>query len=82
MVRSRSLLFIHEVRLYPILGEQEGLVKREGEKIGIPERKSKKNGRTEAEKNVAPYVGQAAHTGGYWEVRQQWQLKGQVEAGL
>ena len=79
MVRSRSLLFIHEVRLYPILGEQEGLVKREGEKIEIPERKSKKNSRTEAEKNVAPHVGQA---GGYWEVRQQWQLKGQGEAGL
>lgn len=40
------------VSLDLVLGEQEGLVKMEGEKIGIPKMRSWKNSRTEAEKKM------------------------------
>jgi len=56
---------LHEVRLDLILGEQESLIKREVEGIGIIVRRSWRNGRTEAGTNKVSSIGQAVHTGRY-----------------
>ena len=53
----------HEVRLDLVLGEQEGLVKMEREKKGIPERRNRENSRTEAKENEAPYMVKKAYEG-------------------